>query len=97
MRDIDPVPPGEILLEDFLKPMGIAQYRLAKAIKVPASRVRDVVHGKRPVNAELALRLARFFATDAQSWVDLQVHYDLECAEIKLAARVKKQVKPHAA
>ena len=68
MRDIDPVPPGEILLEDFLKPMGITQYRLAKSIKVPASRIHDVVHGKRPINAERALRLARFFGTDAQSW-----------------------------
>ena len=97
MRDIDPVPPGEILLEDFLKPLGITQYRLAKSIKVPASRIHDVVHGKRPINAELALRLARFFGTDAQSWINLQAHYDLECAEIELAARVKKEVKPHAA
>lgn len=97
MRRIDPVPPGKILLEDFLKPMGITQYRLAKSIKVPASRIHDVMHGKRPINAELALRLARFFGTDAQSWINLQAHYDLECAEIELAARVKKEVKPHAA
>ena len=83
MRDIDPVPPGEILLEDFLK--------------VPASRIHDVVHGKRPINAELALRLTRFFGTDAQSWINLQAHYDLERAEIELAAQVKKEVKPHAA
>jgi addiction module HigA family antidote len=96
MRDIDPVPPGEVLLEDFLKPMGITQYRLAKSIKVPASRIHDVVHGKRPINAELALRLARFLGTDAQSWVNLQAHYDLERAKIALAARVKKEVKPHA-
>ena len=70
MRDIDPVLPGEILLEDFLKPMGITEYRLAKSIKVSASRVHDVVHGKRPINAELALRLARFFRTNAQSWLN---------------------------
>jgi addiction module HigA family antidote len=82
MCRIGSVPPGEILLEDFLKPMGITQYRLAKSTKVPASRVHDVVHGKRPINAELALRLARFFGTDAQSWINLQAHYDLECAEI---------------
>jgi addiction module HigA family antidote len=75
MRDIDRVPPGEILLEDFLKPMGITQYRLAKSIKVPALRIHDVVHGKRPINAELALRLARFFETDARSWVNPQAHY----------------------
>ena len=97
MRDIDPVLPGEVLLEDFLKPMGITQYRLAKSIKVPASRVHDVVHGKRPINAELALRLARFLGTDAQSWINLQAHYDLERAEIELAARVEREVKPHAA
>jgi antitoxin HigA-1 len=97
MRNIEPVAPGEILLENSLKPMGITQYRLAKSIKVPASRVHAVVHGKRPINAELALRLARFFGTDAQSWVNLQAHYDLECAEIELAARVKKEVRPHAA
>lgn len=97
MRDIEPVPPGEVLLEDFLKPMGITQYRLAKSIKVPASRIHDVVHGKRPINAELALRLARFLGTDAQSWINLQAHYDLERAEIELAARVKREVKPHAA
>jgi addiction module HigA family antidote len=71
MRDIDPVPPGEVLLRDFLKPMGITQYRLAKAIKVPAARIHDVVHGERPITAELALRLARFFGIDAQSWVNL--------------------------
>ncbi len=97
MRDIAPITPGEVLLEDYLRPLGITQYRLAKAIKVPASRINDVVHGKRPINAELALRLARFFRTDAQSWLNLQAHYDLECAEIELAARVKKEVKPHAA
>jgi antitoxin HigA-1 len=96
MRRIDPVSPGEILLEGFLKPMGITQYRLVKSIKVPASRIHDIVHGKRPINAELALRLARFFGTDAQSWVNLQAHYDLQRAEVELAARVKK-VKSHSA
>lgn len=97
MRDVEPVMPGEVLLEDYLKPLGITQYRLAKSIKVPASRINDVVHGKRPINAELALRLARFFGTDAQSWLNLQAHFDLERAEIELAAKVKKEVKPHAA
>ena len=97
MRDMAPIAPGEILLEDFLKPMGISQYRLAKSIKVPASRIHDVVHGLRPINAELALRLARFFGTDAQSWVNLQAHYDLERAEIELGKRVTKEVTPHAA
>lgn len=97
MRDIDPVPPGEVLFKDFLRPMGISQYRLAKSIKVSASRIHGVVRGRRPITAELALRLARFFGTDARSWINLQAHYDLECAEMELAARVKKEVKPHAA
>jgi len=95
MRSIDPVAPGEILLEDFLKPMGITQYRLAKSIKMPASRVHDVVHGNRPITAEMALRLARFFGTDARSWINLQAHYDLERAKIEMAARVEKEVKPY--
>jgi antitoxin HigA-1 len=96
MHGMDPVPPGEVLLEDFLRPMGMTQRRLARSIKVPASRIHDVVHGKRPINAELALRLARFFGSDARSWVNLQAHYDLERAEIELAARVRKEVRPHA-
>jgi antitoxin HigA-1 len=91
------VAPGEIILENFLKPMGVTLHRLAKSIKVPASRIHDVEHGKCPINAELALRLARFFGTDARSWVSLQAHYHLERAEIELAARVRKEVKPHAA
>ena len=83
---------GEILKEDFLKPMGITQYRLAKSIRISASRIHHAVHCKRPINAELALRLARFFGADVQSWVNLQTQYDLECAQIELAARVKKEV-----
>ena len=97
MRRMELASPGEVLLADFLKPMGVSQCRLAKSIKVAASRIHDIVHGKRPINAELALRLARFFGTDARSWINLQAHYDLECAEIELAARVRKEVKPHAA
>ncbi|MCI0703146.1 MAG: HigA family addiction module antitoxin [Planctomycetia bacterium] len=97
MRDMKPVSPGEILLEEFLKPMNITQYRLAKSIKVPASRIHDVVHGQRPVTGELALRLARFFGTDAQSWVNLQAHYDLERAEIEMADRIREEVVPYGA
>jgi addiction module HigA family antidote len=89
MREVDPAPPAEILLEDFLKAMGITQDRLAKSIKVQASRIHDVVHSRRPITAELALRLARFFGIDAPSWVSLQAHLDR--AEIGLAARVKTE------
>lgn len=97
MRKMAPMPPGQILLEDFLKPLEITQSSLAKSIKVPTSQIRDVVRGKRAISAELALRLARFFGTDARSWLNLQAHYDLECATIELAARVGKEVKPYAA
>lgn len=72
--------PGEILLEDFLKPMGISQYALAKAIEVPPRRINEIVHGLRGITADTALRLAVFFGTDAQSWLNLQTHYDAEMA-----------------
>lgn len=95
MRKMAPMPPGQVLLEDFLKPLGITQSGLANSTKVPASRIHGVARRKRAINAELALRLARFFGTDARSWLNLQAHYDLECAEIELATRVKKEGKPN--
>ena len=73
--------PGVILLEDFLKPMGITQYRLARAIGVPPRRINEIVLGKRGISADTALRLGAFFGTDAQSWLNLQAHYDLELAK----------------
>lgn len=94
-RDLPPVHPGEILLEDFLKPMGITRYRLAKAIGVPQRRVDEICAGKRAVTADTALRLARFFSTDAQSWMNLQSAYELEVAESALADRLKREVTPH--
>jgi len=80
-RDILPVHPGEILLEDFLKPLGITQYRLAKSIGVSQRRIGEIVAGRRSITADTALRLAIFFGTDAQSWINLQTHYDLAVAE----------------
>lgn len=80
-RDILPVHPGEILLEDFLKPLGITQYQLAKSIGVSQRRIGEIVAGRRSVTADTALRLAIFFGTDAQSWINLQTHYDLAVAE----------------
>ena len=94
-RDLPPVHPGEILLEDLLKPMGITRYRLAKGIGVPQRRVDEICAGKRAVTADTALRLARFFGTDAQSWMNLQGAYDLEVAENALADRLKREVTPH--
>ena len=70
--------PGKILLEDWLKPLGISQYALAKAIGVPPRRINEIVHGVRSITADTALRLAAFFGTDAQSWMNLQTYYDTE-------------------
>ncbi|PLX85518.1 MAG: addiction module antidote protein, HigA family [Desulfuromonas sp.] len=86
--------PGEILLEDFLKPMDITRYRLAKSIGVPQRRVDEICAGKRAVTADTALRPARFFGTDAQSWMNLQSAYDLEVAETKLAGKLDREVTP---
>lgn len=72
--------PGEILLEEWLKPMGLSQYALARAIEVPPRRINEIVHGQRGITADTALRLAAFFGTDAQSWLNLQSHYDAETA-----------------
>jgi len=93
-RDLPPVHPGEILREDFLNPMGITRYRLAKSIGVPQRRIDEICAGKRAITADTALRLARFFGTDAQSWMNLQAEYDLEVAEITLAPRIQQEVKP---
>ena len=93
-RDLPPVHPGEILIEDFLKPMGISRYRLAKSIGVPQRRIDEICAGKRAITADSALRLARFFGTDAQSWMNLQAEFELEMAEIRLAKRIEREVKP---
>jgi len=95
-RDIPPIHPGEILLEEFLEPMGISQYRLAKEIGVPARRINEIVHGKRAITADTALRLGRFFGMEAQFWVNLQTHYDLEVAEEALEGTLKR-IKPRKA
>ncbi len=92
-RDLSPVHPGEILLEDFLKPLGISRYRLAKSIGVPQRRIDEICAGNRAVTVDTALRLACFFGTDAQSWLNLQTEYELESAE-SAAKRIKREVKP---
>jgi antitoxin HigA-1 len=91
-RDMPPVHPGEILFEDFLKPMGITQYRLAKSIGVPQRRIGEIIAGKRSITADTALRLARFFGTDAESWISLQAYYDLAVAEERLHDRIEREV-----
>jgi len=83
-RDSPPIHPGEILLEDFLKPMGISQYRLAQSIHVPARRINEIVHGTRGITADTAIRLSRYFGTSAELWLGLQADYDLELARERL-------------
>lgn len=92
MKKMDPVHPGEILLGEFLDPMGISQYRLAKDISVPARRINEIVHGKRAVTADTALRLGRFFGTSAQFWLNLQSHFDLEIQRDRIGDRLDQEV-----
>jgi antitoxin HigA-1 len=96
-RAIVPIHPGEILLEDFLTPLGVSQYALAKAISVPARRINEIVHGNRSITADTALRLGRYFGIDPQSWMNLQSHYDLEVAALEIGKRLDQEVSPRAA
>ncbi len=91
------ITPGEILEEDFLKPLGLSQYRLAKDIGVPARRINEIVKGQRAITADTALRLGRFFNMSPQFWLNLQARYDLELAEDRLGRRLKQEVKVLAA
>ena len=83
-KKLKPVHPGEILNEEFLQPMGITQYRLAKDIAVPARRINEIVHGSRAITADTALRLGKYFNVAAQFWMNLQTHYELQIAEASL-------------
>jgi addiction module HigA family antidote len=96
-KKLAPIHPGEILLKDFLEPMDVTQYRLAKAISVPARRINEIVHGRRAVSADTALRLGRFFGMESEFWLNLQSRYDLEMARDGLAGRLTKEVRPLAA
>ncbi|HZY30357.1 MAG TPA: HigA family addiction module antitoxin, partial [Candidatus Methylomirabilis sp.] len=91
-KKLAPVHPGEILLEEFLQEMGISQYRLAKDIRVHPRRINEIVHGKRAISADTALRLARYFGTTERFWLNLQTHYDLEVEKDRLGDRLKKEV-----
>lgn len=89
-----PVHPGEVLLKDFLEPMDISQYRLAKDLKVPPPRINEIVHGRRSVTADTALRLARYFGTSDRFWLNLQASYDLDVERDKLGDRLEAEVLP---
>ena len=92
-----PVHPGEILLEEFLKPMGLSQYALAKDINVPARRINEIVHGDRSISADTALRLSRYFGMSENFWMNLQTRYDLEIQKDQLDGRLEREVRVYAA
>ena len=87
-----PVHPGEILFEEFLKPFEISQYRVAKDISVPPRRINEIVHGKRAITADTALRLARYFGTSERFWLNLQTRFDLEMQKERLGERLEREV-----
>jgi addiction module HigA family antidote len=96
-KTIKPIHPGEILLEEFLKPMGISQYRLARDISVPPRRINEIVHGKRAITADTALRLSAYFRLSERYWMNLQSWYDLENQKDKLGDRLAREIVPSAA
>lgn len=94
---LPPIHPGEILLEEFLRPMGISQYRLANEISVPPRRINEIVQGKRAITPDTALRLSRYFGLSERFWINLQMRYDLEVAKDRLQDRLAKEVQVYAA
>jgi len=90
---LSPIHPGEVLLEDFMKPLGLTQYRLAHDIGVTPIRISQIVRGQRAISVDTAMRLARYFNTSAAVWLRMQVRYDLECAQGRLSERINQEVK----
>jgi len=95
-KRLPPVHPGEILLEEFLAPLGISQYRLAKDINVPPRRINEIVHSARAISADTALRLARYFKTSERFWLNLQAQYDLDVEYDRVGDRIEKEIEPRA-
>ena len=91
-KKLAPIHPGEVLLEEFLKPLEISQYRLAKGLSVPPRRINEIVHGQRGISADTALRLARFFGTTERFWLNLQARFDLETEKDRLGNRLMTEV-----
>lgn len=92
-----PIHPGEVLAEDFLDPIGISQYRLAKDISVPARRINEIVHGKRGISADTAIRLARYLGTTERFWLNLQAQYELDMEHDRLDDRLDEEITPRSA
>lgn len=97
MADFPPTHPGEVLREDFLRPLGMSQYALAKALDVPQIRISGIVNGRRAITPDTALRLARYFATSPEFWLGMQATYDLETARDRVGAEIEARVRPRAA
>ena len=94
---LPPIHPGEILLEDFMKPLGLSAHGLAVALRVPATRIGEIVHGRRAITADTALRLARYFGTTPEIWIGLQATYDLKTAQASIGPEIVREVRPRAA
>jgi len=94
-KKLSPITPGDVLLEEFLKPMEISQNQLAKNINVPANRVSQIIHGKREITADTALRLGKYFGIEPEFWLNLQVRYNMKIARSKVGKKIEKEVKVH--
>jgi len=95
VKQLSPITPGDVLFEEFLKPLKISQNRLAKEIKVPANRVSQIIHGKREITADTALRLGKFFGMEPEFWLNLQVRYNMKIVRSKVGEKIEKEVKEH--
>ena len=95
-KRLAPVHPGEVLLEEFLEPLDLSQYRLAKEIRVPTRRINEIVHGTRSVSADTALRLARYFGTSERFWMNLQAQWDLDTEYDRVGERIAREITPRA-
>ena len=96
-RSLEPIHPGEVLEEEFMEPLGLSAHALAMALRVPATRIGQIVRGRRAITPDTALRLARFFGTSADLWIGLQGEYDLRVARRKLSDRIEREVEPRSA
>jgi addiction module HigA family antidote len=94
-KKLSPITPGDVLIEEFLIPMGISQSQLAKDINVPANRISQIIHGKREISADTALRLGRYFGIEPEFWLNLQVRYNMKIAISKVGKKIEKEVKIH--
>lgn len=94
MKKLDPIPPGEILIEEFMKPLGVSQNRLARDIDIPVSRVTEIVKGRRSITADTALRLGEYFGTSAEFWLNLQTGFDLRVVRAAGWESIRKRIRP---